>query len=261
MKARLDEEMGAPPPATIDVDALMSRGRRQVRLRRFVAVGGGAGLSMVALGTAVAVAVNGGGTPGAPTGFGAPASASASVPNSAPGSASTSPTAAGSPEERLTTVVKALVQQYAPGATATKDASGREPLKVLPGSAYNSGAAYDTSANLTVGGGTGMFYIGIGRGAGWNMITECGGGYNDGSGRTCARSTGPAGETIVRITEPTDGGEDKAFLVYITRADGTGVFLIADDGNEHGNRAGTRDEPVFTHDQLVKIGTDPRWTL
>jgi hypothetical protein len=254
MKARLDEEMGAPPPATIDVDALMSRGRRQVRLRRFVAVGGGAGLSMVALGTAVAVAVNGGGTHGAPTGIGAPGSESASPSVSAP------PTG-GSPEERLTTAVKALVQQYAPGAKATKDASGREPLKVLPGSAYNSGAAYDTSANLTVGGGTGMFYIGIGRGAGWNMITECGGGYNDGSGRTCARSTGPAGETIVRITEPTDGGEDKAFLVYITRADGTGVFLIADDGNEHGNRAGTRDEPVFTHDQLVKIGTDPRWTL
>jgi hypothetical protein len=276
MKAQLDEEMGTPPPSLIDVEALVSRGRRQVRLRRFVAAGGGAGLSVVALGAVVAVALNASGPAGAPAGFGAAPASSVSVSPTPPGGKPTGPTGSEPPqsppgsmrpvtegqaaaEQRLTNVVKALVQQYAPGAVASKDGSGREPLKVRVGSAFNSAAKYDASANLTVGDGQGQFYIGIGDNQ--NIRTDCDGGFNDGSGRTCTKGVGPAGESIVRIVEPTDDKKNKAFLVYIVRTDNTGIFLTADDGNDFGNRAGTRAEPVFTHDQLVAMGTDPRWTL
>jgi len=264
MKAQLDEEMGTPPPSLIDVGELVSRGRRQVRLRRFAAVGGGAGLSVVALGAAVAVALNASGPAGAPAGFGASPPASGSGSASASASATPAPSGSAPPvteapaaaEQRLTNVVQALVQQYAPGAVASKDGSGREPLKVRTGAAFHSSAMYDTSADLTVGGGKGLFYIGIGDDQG--MITSCEG-Y--GGARACTRTTGPAGENIVRITEPTEDGKNKAYLVYIVRTDRTGIFLTADDGNDFGNRPGTRAEPVFTHDQLVAMGTDPRWTL
>jgi hypothetical protein len=95
-------------------------------------------------------------------------------------------------------------------------------------------------------------------GPNWTMITSCEG-Y--GGARACVQTTGPAGENIVRITEPTEDRKNKAFLVYITRTDGTGVFLTADDGNDFGNRPGTRREPVFSHDELVAMGSDARWTL
>ena len=77
--------MGAPPAGGVDVEALIARGRRQVRIRRLTAIGGGAGLSAVAVGAAVAMAVNG--TGAAPDGLAAPPSgpASSGWSTSAPG--------------------------------------------------------------------------------------------------------------------------------------------------------------------------------
>jgi hypothetical protein len=288
MKARLDGEMGAPPPASIDVEALMSRGRRQVRLRRFTTVGAGAGLSVAALGAAVAVALNGsatgGATGGAPAGYGAsssaPPSAPASPPASLPGEmlslAPTEPPGGGKPpgtrlpqptmtpqtddEKRMTGVVKSLVAQYAPGYTAAADGSGRRPLEVGSGAWRNADEiTYEASATLTVGDGSGYFYLGIGRvGTDYNVATTCAE-LGSTSSRECVEATGPAGAKIVKITENSYGG--RSFIVYVARADGTGVTLIADDGNEHNTRDRTRSTPVFTHDQMVRMGTDPRWTL
>jgi hypothetical protein len=68
MKTRLDVELGPLPPATIDVDALMARGCRQVRLRRIGTLGAVTGLTAVAVGAAVVVAATGTGR--APAGGG-----------------------------------------------------------------------------------------------------------------------------------------------------------------------------------------------
>lgn len=271
MRTRLDEEMGAPPPASFDVDSLLARGRRQVRLRRWVAVGGGVGLSVVALGTAVAVAFTGPG-PG-PAGVAAPPSESLPAEmlslapttppdGSLPGSRLPTPslTPQTDAEKQLSAVVKAMVQQYAPGATAAPDRSGREPLEVRTGAsaAARSGAMFEASADLTVRGGTGSFYIGIGRGPDLSASTTCAE-LGIATTRECAQVTGPHGERILRLVEKSFGG--KAFIVYVTRADGTTVVLITDDGSEHNTRVRSLDEPVFTLDQLVQMGTDPRWKL
>jgi hypothetical protein len=273
MKTQLDEEMGAPPPASFDVDSLLARGRRRARLRRLVTVGGGAGLSVVALGAAVAVAFTGPG-PG-PGGVAAPPSASESLPDELRSLAPTSPPDGSLPgsrlprpsltpqtdaEKQLSAVVKAMVQQYAPGATAATDRSGREPLEVRSGASAvsRSGATFEASADLTVRGGTGNFYIGIGREPDFSASTRCAD-LGPAATRHCGEATGPHGERILRLIEKSFGG--MAFIVYVTRADGTTVVLITDDGSEHNTRVKSLDEPVFTHDQLVKMGTDPRWTL
>jgi hypothetical protein len=275
MKTRLDEEMGPPPPASFDVDSLLARGRRRARLRRLVTVGGGAGLSVVALGAAVAVAFTG---PGPGTGgVAAPPSARASesLPDEMRSLDPTSPPDGSLPgsrlplpsltpqtdaEKQLSAVVKAMVQQYAPGATAAPDRSGRPPLEVRSGASAvsRSGATFEASADLTVRGGTGSFYIGIGREPEFSASTTCAE-LGVATTRECGEATGPHGERILRVVQKSFGG--KAFIVYVTRTDGTTIALITDDGSEHNTRMKSLDEPVFTLDQLLKMGTDPRWKL
>jgi len=125
-------------------------------------------------------------------------------------------------------------------------------------SVSRSGATFEASADLTVRGGTGSFYIGIGREPDFSVSTSCAD-MGPSATRECAEATGANGEKILKLTEKSFGG--KAFIVYVTRTDGTTVALITDDGSEHNTRLKSLDEPVFTHDQLVKMGTDPRWTL
>jgi hypothetical protein len=281
MRARLDEEMGAPPPPTIDIDAVMSRGRRQLRLRRFGVIGGGAGLSVVALGAAVAVAIQGTGdvTGGARDGVAERPSGSVPSSSAQPGEMlSPAPTdlPSGEPggsrlprpamtpqtdrEKEMSVVVRQIVAQYAPGYTAARDTSGRGALEVGSGAWRNSReTTFEASADITVGGGTGNFYISIGRARdGFINSTTCAE-LGTSPTRECAGAIGRAGEKILKITENSYGG--RSFIVYITRRDGTGVALIADDGNEHNTRTRTRATPVFSHEQLVWIGSDPRWTV
>jgi hypothetical protein len=135
VRSQLDEQMGTPPPATIDLDAVILGQRRRTRLRQ-----AGVGVSIAALASAAALlatALVGGssgrqpdgspagapsGNPASPPAGSAPAVSPAPVSSTAPASGARQADAA-----RLSTILQRLMHEALPDAQFE-----RSPIETAP---------------------------------------------------------------------------------------------------------------------------------
>jgi hypothetical protein len=284
-KELFDEAIGAVPPSTVDVDAVLDRERRRARVRRVANpwTAAGAGVAAVAVGAALVFVPGGsGGTAVVPGASGTP-----SAPP-APESCEMDPRPTGPPLSRnpavvagrLTPVLKAAVQQrVAAGTRLTAHADGEYPkgtqhgpltfyhvfsTPVLEdGGVCSGGEDYFMAAATTADGPR--------RGNVWAMVTRLGGLYgpptecsnppNDMTG-SCSKTTGPHGEIVVESTMTSPGGPtvDRS---TVTKPDGTGVIVeaqnVAGSAKQHGEPE--MPAPPLSLAQLTEVALDPGLTL
>jgi hypothetical protein len=291
-KQLFDDAIGEVPPSTVDVDAVVARGRRADRMRR---------VASPALATVAAVAVLLGGVavvmlsgadadyaPAVPPG---PTRTTSPAPTSVDPCEGTTPTGPPQPEEpavtedRLTAVLTELVSgELGPGATLeqnpiAKDRKGRKlgPLETYHW--YSTPKPYDTgcqggedeySADASVRSPDGVGSISV-------IVSRLGGWGGDRDSITCDDPGVAVDETACR-TEATPDGDlikltsvgtgaamkgSKTLRVDVVRADDTYVLIEAANMATSGKYPGppTASKIPFTHDQLKEMALDPALTL
>lgn len=239
MRTYFDEAIGTVPPAQVDVDDVIRRGRR--RSRRRTGIAGAATLVVLAAAGLVGTGLRPGWGTDSDTG------AVAGAPST-------------STEQRLTRALEAAVAAHAPGKVSDAD-NGLRPLQVghlshksyrglfpPPVGVKSATNVYAAAATLTIGVRTGVFVIFIGRADALFVPPKCQGGV--GNIYSCTTATGPQGELIVR--REWRYGEDKGVhrqsTVQIDKTDGTRLILSADN-------------LVLDPGQLTAIGTERALTM
>ncbi|MGY0233866.1 hypothetical protein [Longispora urticae] len=290
---QFDDAIGAPPPAAVDLEALIVRGRRGQRLRVWGAAGGLA-VAVLAGTIGVGVLVDGGPAPAGqgtfatqPTGTATPRPAwspkEPPLTSAGPdGHMPTPPPPSGTPmtqaqADQLTTVLRAAVAAAAPGTQITGTSMKGPDYGAL---AFMTGGTKDASASgdLADAAGTGGFLIVLDRGE--DAPTRCSevSGYGDHRYRTgCVESTGPNGESVLAMTYDDPAGDGlhwanggKEFEVLVVRPGGGVVTAWA--MNVSWNRVlqhqgaktefdATRATPPLTLDQLKAIALAPGLTM
>jgi hypothetical protein len=284
-KQLFDEAIGEPPPSTVDVDLVLARAQRTAWVRRVVDpwVVTGAGVVAVSLGAAALLAPGGGPELGV-------GPASSPVPGPAPASrvvpcapTPTAPPTAESPEHavtRLTAVLTAAVQRQLPGTAFEANPVAQYPTGTWhgpfafyhvdreavaePDGGCSGGEDYFSARATTVTAGLrGNVSAVIGRlGGVATPTTECSADPVADADHTCERRTGPAGEVVV-ISTLTQRAGVMHRRVDVTKADGTGVVLQAENVGVDDKHGGTPESPAppLTHEQLTVIALDPGLTL
>jgi hypothetical protein len=311
-KQLFDQAIGEVPPSTVDVDAVIARGRRAAWVHRAANpwMATAAGVVVVSLGAAVLLSDNSGG--GALVGAQSTSSATAAAPPTAlprcgPMSArptpptttvppnpavsrgttvpprTTTPPKTPDPAEtaattaRLSAALRPAVQAHLatgtelePSKAAEIDGTKYGPLQ--PYRIYRARPApagencmpdedyYMARANLKQGTMIGNILIVIQWNAG--LSKECDPSGGSAEQASCEPSTTADGSTVVARTLRLEGGAviDR---VEVTRADGTGIILqaenVADDAKFDGPKLGP--VPPLRHQQLIEIATTPGLTL
>jgi hypothetical protein len=267
IKTEFDNAIGTVPPSPIDVDRLIVQGRRRTAVRRLAVAGAGGGVAAVALGVTIAFGASPGGAgasvaagqPTAPRTAAASVSASASAAG-APVPSSTGPTPASiarATANRLSPIVKGVVQQKAPGYTLSAGADG--PAFKMKYLYYPDNDSYYGSANLQGPTGFGNVAINVGRrNSQWNPSYK----------NTCTSAeTGPCtdktdadGTHVLRRVINENGISDN--YVIVDRPDGITIMIVAaNQGGQTDTASGRQADPVLTLDQLVSIALDRRLTV
>jgi hypothetical protein len=285
-KDQFDAAIGAVPPSTVDVEAVLDRERRRAWVHRvanpWTAVG--AGVAAVAVGAVVVlspadpgpgrVSPGAAGTPSAPASSDPcghlpyPSQTGAPIPESAT-------VAAG----RLTAVVTAAVRQRLVAGTALSiNSQGQYPK----GTQYGPLTFYHVFSALVphdggCSGGEDYFSAaattaeGPRRGNVWAVVTRLGGNATpatecspppDRAQGSCHRKTGPHGETIVEQTFTLLGGPT-VNRTNVAKPDGTGVIVEAQNVADDAKRSATPDmpSPPLSLAQLTEVALDPGLTL
>jgi hypothetical protein len=282
-KQAFDDAIGEAPPSTIDMDAVITRGRRAARIRRVANPVVAAGIAVVVASGAIAFTMMQGG--GESTQVGGQPTSSTEKPTIAPPVRATPP--ASSPPEgcarpdlesadqviaRLTPVVKDAVQAQQPDLgfvpNTTEGTAGRHGALEFGYYLLNGDGASNPpvchkhagfEARATTEGAEGK----------GNVTVVVQAFYFNPSGfcaevkdTYCEEVTGPNGEIVVKFTSQQENGVI-ANQVYVLRPDGTLVFLVSENvatSAESGD-APTSAKPPLDYEQLVAIGTDQRMTL
>ncbi len=279
-KERIDEIIGATPPSTVDVDAIVARERKTAWLRPNPWVTTAAGVAAVAVGAAFVLA------PGSP-GSVSPAAGSSSAPElPEPCKIPTlmGPVPTEKPADamvRLTGVLTTAVNaRLAAGTTLSPSAAnypvgdpGRGPLQVVHSSrpVTNGGGGVCTGgedeflagATTVRSGKKGGVQATLGRlGGRLNMPADCVDQAPKGMEQVCHRSIGPKGEVIVATTLTSKGGGPSIHRVEVARADKIGVILDAANAvDAKRDRKPDSPAPPLTLEQLTEIALDPGMTL
>ncbi|MCC8246725.1 hypothetical protein [Saccharothrix luteola] len=298
-KQLFDDAIGEVPPSTVDVDAVIARGRRAVRLRRVANPAVAAGVAVVVLTGAVAYTLTSGDGGGAPIG-GSPGTTSAMSPSSttqhqpAESKVSTSsvdivddkvppPPCGGRLEPaaeaaaRLTLATTDAVKAQRPDLKLSANPAGDYPAGTPHGpldyyqvnptdpgvelSICDTDATFEASATTTTADGSGNIFV---------LMAPT---WHDGLGpvcsypglgtrTSCVAETGPRGEEIVKQTADMGGGITMN-QVLVHREDGTRILVQAENIDTSGKIGGapTASKPPLTLDQLVEIGVDPALTM
>ncbi|PSL55856.1 hypothetical protein B0I31_104147 [Saccharothrix carnea] len=298
-KRLFDDAIGEVPPSTVDVDAVIVRGRRAARLRRVTHPVVAAGLAVVLLTGAVAYSMTGDDGGGVivgtapPTSTAAPRSSAPATPHpSGPTPADLVTTLPSMPDPvppprcgegdletvaeaavRLTQVATAAVREQRADVQLVANAmfpagTPRGPLEFYQAvePAYPEVSVCDVRASLhawaTARTPLGDGNIGFETSPAFfpTLSPPC-----DEEGipdRThCAEVTGPRGEKILTETLDFERGTRK-HQVRIIRADGTSLRIHSENvAMTTGGAGPTTPAPPFTVEQLVAIGTDPALTL
>ncbi|MGW4524900.1 hypothetical protein [Amycolatopsis sp. NPDC004378] len=280
-KDQFDAAIGAVPPSTVDVDAVLDRERRRARVRRVAIPWTAAGVSVAAVAVVATVVF----APGEPGG-------AAVMPGSSP-SASPDPcahdpfppqTGAPIPEtadvaaNRLSGILTAAVEQRVAAGTKLQPHAGGEypkgkqhgPLtfyhvfsgRVPYEGSCSGGEDYFKAAATTAGE--------AGKGNVWAIVTRLGGNATpatdciipDGAGGSCDRTVGPHDEKIVALTFSVPG-QATVNQVNVTKPDGTGVILEAENiaSSAKLKRPPDMPSPPLSLAQLKAIALDPGLTL
>lgn len=293
-KQHFDDAIGAAPPSTVDVDAVIARQRRAAWTRRAVGQGGAAAAGVVAVtfGVVAALPAGSGDTPTG-AGPGVLVQATTSVPTSTssaptgPPSPCTegTPTAPPAPEQpataaaRLRSVLTAAVQRQLPGSELVANPVSRyggrsygplEFFHVLEqgvdlgnGSCKVPADYFLARANVSDAAGTGNISAMVARlsrtGGPSTTCPEPGVAPEQSA---CDQHAGPNGEIIVASTLHLEGGPT-VHRVEVTKTDGTGLILMAENVANDGKEGGPpqRATPPLTHEQLIAIALDLGMTL
>jgi hypothetical protein len=245
----LDREIGTPPPSTIDIDALIGRQRRLVRLRQT-----GIGLSTAAMTLAVgAVLVFVPRAGEAPEKVGASPTKVSIPPAPDPRKAEAT---------RLTEALQSLVEQAFPGATFAKAPVSMpgerpaDPLKFVDHGTYFSAAAVVTDTA-----GTGTISISVGKeSTQFRMDRECmSGPYPKDVKFQCDVTSGEAGALIEKVTSDIGNSHFRRFYVEIIRADGNAVSIDVSNGVIEGDDpyVARRTLPLLTMAQALTMAQEP----
>lgn len=284
-KQLFDDAIGEVPPSTVDVEAVITRGRRADRVRRVVNPAVAAGVAVVLLTGAVAYTMtkgdDGGGVGDQPTTTVSqtPPPTTERKPNPVVEAACARPDLE-SPAEviaRLSPVVKTAVQAQrsdmelvANPITGYRDGVVNGPLD------FYQDTGQDSSENVSICDESSAFVA---------MATTKG---PEGDGNitiivspdflaapgtsdcaqaaldvdSCMEATGPNGEPIAKTTHTNEDGAHQ-MAIDIERPDGARVAILVEDiaTTSQGGGAPTATALPLTFDQLVAIGTDPALTL
>ncbi|WP_439377425.1 hypothetical protein [Amycolatopsis lexingtonensis] len=281
-KDQFDAAIGVVPPSTVDVEAVLDRERRRARVRRVANPWTAAGAGVAAVAVVAAVAF----LPGDPAPVLVPPAAS-KPPSENPCAVLPYPPQTGAPipetstaaSSRLTTVLTAAVEQrLAAGSTLGPHEHGVYPKGVAHGplaffhvfsarvpyeSTCSGGEDYFMSAATTakgeLKGNVSAIVTRIGGVA--TPSTECMPPPERTEG-SCQRRTGPHGETIVESTLLLPGGPTMN-QSDVTKPDGTGIILSAENVAGDAKRGGPPDmpSPPLSLAQLTEIALDPGLTL
>ncbi|ANN20042.1 hypothetical protein SD37_33520 [Amycolatopsis orientalis] len=278
-KERIDEIIGAAPPSTVDVDAIMARERKTAWLRPNPWVVTAAGVAAVAVGAAFVLAPGSFGTVRAA----APPSSAPELPEPCKIPTLMGPVPTEKPADattRLTGVLSAAVTaRLAAGTTLAPNAvaypvgePGRGPLQVVhsarpvsnDGGGVCSGGEDEflAGAATVLSGKKGSVQAILGRmGGRLNLPADCADQAPVDMEQVCRRSFGPKGEVIVAATLTVRGGPT-IHRVDVSRADKIGVVLeAANTVDAKRDRKPDSPVPPLTLEQLTEIALDPGMTL
>jgi hypothetical protein len=265
-KQLFDDAIGEVPSSTVDVDAVITRGRRADRVRRVVNPAVAAGVAVVLLTGAIAYTMTGDEGDGVRVG-----QTTTSTTSPAPTTSSAWPLpeacsrsdleTAGEVAARLTPLVQAKVQALRPDIQITVGpgvgySSGveHEPLEFVQvnyqGTADDTpicqrGSSFTASAATEGPEGEGVVFVEV-RPADRDVPGDC-----TEEAVFCEKATGPNGDRILKKTTAQDGAN--MTQVDIIRPDGTYVIV--------GSNSPISDAPPLDHNQLIEVGTDPGMTL
>jgi hypothetical protein len=271
-KRVFDDAIGEVPPSTVNVDAVMTRGRRADRLRSVANPAVAAGVAVVLVAGAVAFTMmkddgaspQVGGQPTTETKTAPPSTSNTRAQVTMPPVACSRTDLETSAEvvARLTSAATVVVKKQRPDLRLSPDPSeGLHGPGALEFAHYFLDDPESTNkpichkhagfaAAATTDGPEGKGNISIDEEAvSFNPSGFC----DEYSGSECEEVTGPNGEIIVTyLAKEDDGSTAKA--AYVLRQDGTLIRLDA-------RNATAKGEAPLDYDQLVAIGTDPRLTL
>jgi hypothetical protein len=291
-KQLFDDAIGEVPPSTVDVAAVITRGRRADRVRRVANPMVAAGVAVV-LGIGVVAYTTTRDDGGGGVRVGGPTSATSS---SAPSSTLRSHPAnrpTGTPPEqcsrpgvespaaviaRISPVLDTLFHTQLPTAQFVANSVNQYPDGVQHGPfelyqvtgekpvakpICDADSYFLTRATVQLPTGTGNILVLLAPAyRNGNTGERCDPPGNGGEQTYCEVVTGPHGETILRQTRVMEGGTTMN-RVDITRADGTSVIVESSNiGTDvKFGEAPTVATPPLSVDQVAAIGIDPGLTL
>ncbi|HEX6360744.1 hypothetical protein [Actinophytocola sp.] len=292
-----DDAIGEVPPSSIDLDAVITRGRRAARIRRVANPVVAAGIAVVVASGAVAFTMTqGDGSEATRVGGQPTTTATTTAP---PGSSKTMPPKTSpSPEGSATNVPEAKAPEgcASPDLETAAQASNRltqtatvvvqaqrPDLRLSTNSQSLGGAPLQFHQEQTKDGedrplcdrfggmvamattegpeGKGNIIISMGP-AFYPMAENCRDFVEVSNEPYCEEVTGPNGEVIIKHTAVQENGVTTK-LVDMLRPDGTKLYLRAENV---ATSVKTGDDPTsaltpLTHEQMIAIGTDAGMTL
>lgn len=239
----LDQEMGTLPPSTVDVDALIARQHRRVRLRQ-AGIAAGACAVLLAFALVPTVLPR---TSGAPL---HPGASAAATPGSTP-----TPSAREAEAARLTGVLHTLLATALPQAQFVS----------YPGTERPAGASlvfgdqtshFAATAAIVDSAGTGGIYVSVGRED--TLFRETGGCLTDPKPLDvqvfdCTVQPTAAGNVMVVTMQ---SGNFKRFYVEVMRGDGNSVGVDVRNSTT-GPPDAQRADPPLTKDQTIALAENP----
>lgn len=278
-KDRFDAAIGAVPPSTVDIDAVLDRERRRARAAGSWTIAGASAAAAAVVAAIVFVP----GDPGGATVM--PGNSPSASPDPCahdpfpPQTGAPIPETADVAASRLSGVLRSAVSQRAASGTKLQPhAEGEYPkgkqhgpltffhvfsARVPYEGACSGGEDYFRAAATTVGA--------AGKGNVWAIVTRLGGNATpatscspppDEAKGSCDRTSGPNGETIVALTF-TVPGRATVNQVNVTKSDGTGVIVEAQNIATSAKLKAPPDmpSPPLSLAQLKAVALDPGLTL
>lgn len=297
-KQQFDDAIGAAPPSTVDVDAIVARQRRAAQVRRVAAPGvATAGVVAVTFGIAIALpSGSGGGGGGAVPASQPEATRSTGTSQRPPTAQPYPPTTTSQPPPvpplpcaqgaeqvpaaaaRLSSALTAAVRRQIPDAELTANPTvnfggGHQfgPLEFFlvgtkseydfNGDCMDPDGTFMAKANVSDAAGIGNIGAFVGTAAS-NGDPQCGNPESTPGLVSCAPGSGPNGETYVAYAV-TDHEGSTYHRVDFVKPDGTGGSVIAQNvaGDIKLGKPAQRPQPPLTVKQLIAIALDPGLTL
>jgi hypothetical protein len=282
MRHSLDQALGAPPVSTVNVDQIVARARRRGLRRRVTAAAGGTAVVAAGVVTALALITPGPPAPGRGQHVVRPGAASGAAPVR---DGETSDQA----RQRLSAALAGGLTAALPGVQLSDGPTGQPGVVVYFDQGQNR-SPYNTDTVLATATRQGEVFLASWPGGrvpapasptDWpsgqpapptfiSWVSSCaelstGDSVMDGHSvvQECQDSLGPAGQTVVTLTDRcVDCAGQPALLydVFVTWTNAR-VNVTIDRDTKRGSPDESATAPLLTRDQVIAIATDPDLTV